>query len=431
MPTDESKPLAPPPVRDYQDLKDSEERLQAFMDHSPVLAFMKDDEGRYVYLNPKMESTFHVALEDVRGKADFDWLPEDVAQTVRENDRLVLSTRQVVETLESLVTPDGVRQWMVVKFPFVKPDGRVFVGGVAVDVTTLHITRERLAESESRYRHLVDSSQGLICTHDLQGRLLSVNPAALALLGYMADELIGRNMRELLPASAVEEFDRYLQRMNTQLTDTGLMQIAGKDGAEHVWQYHNVKITESGEAPYVLGHAQDVTELRAAQEQLRKLSLTDELTGVRNRRGFFTLAPQLLQKVVASGSPTEFSVVYVDVDGLKRVNDAYGHDAGSEVIVAAADVLTNTFRAADIVARLGGDEFVVLAAVPRASQDLIFERMQHHQDVFNARSGRPYTLTLSIGIASLDAGGNQALEEAVKRADTAMYLHKRSKAAAR
>jgi diguanylate cyclase (GGDEF)-like protein len=174
-----------------------------------------------------------------------------------------------------------------------------------------------------------------------------------------------------------------------------------------------------------------VTELRAAQEQLRKLSLTDELTGVRNRRGFFTLAPQLLQKVVASGSPTEFSVVYVDVDGLKRVNDAYGHDAGSEVIVAAADVLTNTFRAADIVARLGGDEFVVLAAVPRASQDLIFERMQHHQDVFNARSGRPYTLTLSIGIASLDAGGNQALEEAVKRADTAMYLHKRSKAAAR
>jgi diguanylate cyclase (GGDEF)-like protein len=121
----------------------------------------------------------------------------------------------------------------------------------------------------------------------------------------------------------------------------------------------------------------------------------------------------------------------VDVDGLKRVNDVYGHDAGSEVIAAAAEVLTNTFRAADIVARLGGDEFVVFAAAPRASQDLILERLQHHQDAFNARSGRPYKLTLSVGFAYLDPASGQTLEDAVKRADEAMYSHKRSKAAAR
>src|SRR5262245_36193677 len=125
MPTDESKPLALPPVRDYQDLKDSEERLQAFMDHSPVLAFMKDDEGRYVYLNPKMEATFRVSLDEVRGKADFDWLPDDVARAAGENDRLVLTTGRVVETLETVTTPEGARQLIVVKFPFVKPDGRV------------------------------------------------------------------------------------------------------------------------------------------------------------------------------------------------------------------------------------------------------------------------------------------------------------------
>ena len=430
MPTDESKQPATPPVRDYQDLKDSEERLQAFMDHSPMLAFMKDDEGRYVYLNPKMESTFRIALEDIRGKANFDWLPDDVARTVRENDRQVLSSGQIVETLESVSTPDGVRHWMVVKFPFVKPDGQRFVGGVAVDVTTLHVTRERLAESESRYRHLVESSQGLICTHDVQGRLLSVNPAALQVLGYSFEEVVGRNMREMLSPEVREQFDAYLERIQTALTDTGLMLVVAKDGAEHVWQYHNVMVTDT-DPPYVLGHAQDVTELRAAQEQLRKLSLTDELTGVRNRRGFFTLAEQLLQKVTALPSPTELCVVYVDVDGLKRVNDAYGHDAGSAVIVAAADVLTNTFRAADIVARLGGDEFVVLAAVPRAAEAVILERLQHHQDLFNARSGLPYALTLSVGLAYLEAGGIQMLEDAVRRADAAMYVHKRSKATTR
>ena len=431
MPTDDSKPLAPPPVRNIEELTDSEERLQAFMDHSPVLAFMKDDEGRYVYLNPTMAATFRVSLDEVRGKADFDWLPEDVARTVRDNDRLVLTTRRVVESLETLATPEGLRHLIVVKFPFVKPDGRVFVGGVAVDVTSLHVTRDRLAKSESRYRHLVESSQGLICTHDLQGRLLSVNPAALRLLGYTSAEVVGRDMREMLASGVRDEFERYLVRIAANLTDTGLMLVLGKDGREHVWQYHNVKIDEAGEDPYVLGHAQDVTELRAAQEQLRRLSLTDELTGLRNRRGFFTLAEQMLQKVAASGTVTELSVVYVDVDGLKRVNDAHGHHAGSEVIVATADVLTNTFRAADIVARVGGDEFVILAAVPQATQDVILERMQHHQDAFNARSGRPYTLTLSVGFAYLEAGGSETLEDAVSRADAAMYRHKRSKAATR
>jgi diguanylate cyclase (GGDEF)-like protein/PAS domain S-box-containing protein len=277
----------------------------------------------------------------------------------------------------------------------------------------------------------VDSSQGLICTHDVEGRLLSVNPAALRVLGYSVDEIVGRDMRELLPLSARPEFEEYLERINTKRTDTGLMLIIGKDGAEHVWQYHNVKISEPGEPAYVLGHAQDVTELRGAQEQLRRLSLTDELTGVRNRRGFFTLAGQLLQKAASFASPTEYCVVYVDVDGLKRVNDGYGHDAGSEVIAAAANVLTNTFRAADIVGRVGGDEFVVLAAIPRASQALIVERLQHHQDAFNARGSRPYTLTLSVGFAYLDPSSGQTLEEAVKHADEAMYSHKRSKAAAR
>src|SRR5262245_64864941 len=114
MPTDKSKPLAPlPPMRDYQDLKDSEERLQAFMDHSPVLAFMKDDEGRYVYLNPKMEATFRVSLDEVRGKADFDWLPEDVARALREKDRRVLATRREVETLATVTPPEGGRQLIV------------------------------------------------------------------------------------------------------------------------------------------------------------------------------------------------------------------------------------------------------------------------------------------------------------------------------
>jgi diguanylate cyclase (GGDEF)-like protein len=120
-------------------------------------------------------------------------------------------------------------------------------------------------------------------------------------------------------------------------------------------------------------------------------------------------------------------VLYTDVDDLKTVNDTYGHDAGSALLVATADVLKNTFRAADVVARIGGDEFVALAAISRLGSAVITERFQTHLANFNARSGLPYQLSLSFGMAYFDPAGPASLEDVVREADHAMYEQKRSK----
>lgn len=97
---------------------------------------MKDSAGRYVYVNARIEETFAIPLSHIEGKADVDWLPEDVARVVRENDRRVLSTGQVAEVIESVPTAkDGLQRWMVVKFPITQADGRTFVGGIAMDIT--------------------------------------------------------------------------------------------------------------------------------------------------------------------------------------------------------------------------------------------------------------------------------------------------------
>jgi diguanylate cyclase (GGDEF)-like protein len=118
-------------------------------------------------------------------------------------------------------------------------------------------------------------------------------------------------------------------------------------------------------------------------------------------------------------------VFYVDIDGLKAINDQHGHNAGSAMIVAAADSLKNSFRAADLLARIGGDEFVALVIVPPDDVATITNRLKWHLDKFNAGTGHPYRLAMSVGVAHFDTGGTNSLEALIAAADAEMYRQKR------
>jgi len=172
--------------------------------------------------------------------------------------------------------------------------------------------------------------------------------------------------------------------------------------------------------------AQRVAELELAQESLRNLSLTDDLTGLYNRRGFFALAKQQLSSARREGRHA--SLVYIDMDGLKRLNDTHGHEIGSRVIQEVGDILRETFRSSDLIARIGGDEFVVF----ETSNDQIDEgtdvqRLQDNVTRHNAQQARDYEISLSIGVASMDSDSSMTLEELLKNGDKTMYQQKRSK----
>ncbi len=169
----------------------------------------------------------------------------------------------------------------------------------------------------------------------------------------------------------------------------------------------------------------DLTD-RKRTEALASLSLTDELTGLSNRRGFLTLAQS--QLTLARRLHTQVALVFLDLDDFKSINDTFGHGIGDRALVDFADVLKNTYRESDIIARLGGDEFAVLAAgTPEMNMMTLDDRLQKNLDAFNAAGHRPYQLCMSVGMVRCDYENPLPVTDLLALADAAMYEQKRGK----
>jgi len=167
-------------------------------------------------------------------------------------------------------------------------------------------------------------------------------------------------------------------------------------------------------------------ERQRMQEALRSESSIDELTQLYNRRGFLALAGNHLK--CARRMQAAFSLVFLDLDGMKQINDVFGHNEGDRALVETAGVLRQCVRQSDIVARMGGDEFVILlTTVTDDSEALIRDRLQEQLDSVNALPDRQYPLSLSIGIVTAIAEDSIALESLLAQADSLMYRHKQDK----
>jgi diguanylate cyclase (GGDEF)-like protein len=165
------------------------------------------------------------------------------------------------------------------------------------------------------------------------------------------------------------------------------------------------------------------TRINLLEQELKHVSLTDELTKVYNRRGFYVLGHQAV--LDAGRADTGLTLFFFDLDGLKRVNDMLGHEAGSDMIRAFATELVSRFRKSDIVGRLGGDEFAVLTIRDQGiSYQDILTQLEHSAACFSSADARLLPLRFSAGHTQLIRGGSDSLEAMVDRADALMYLDK-------
>ena len=169
---------------------------------------------------------------------------------------------------------------------------------------------------------------------------------------------------------------------------------------------------------------QEIQERLKAEAKVKQLAITDELTGLFNRRGFLLMATQQLK--ISRRTQAWFSILFADVDGLKRINDNFGHIAGDQVIIDAARVMQKVFREGDILSRLGGDEFAIFIPIFSKIDDLV-ERLKSQIDDFNQNNDRPYELSISFGKVEFSGENELSLEDYIDQADKLMYEQKRLK----
>lgn len=307
-----------------------------------------------------------------------------------------------------LVTASGRRIWIrtlgSVEFEENRPTRIV---GAFQDITYRRRAVQSLEASERRFRKLFEHGLGLICTHDLDGTILSINPAAARSLGYRESQLMGRSLEDFIPEKHRDMFRAYLQRVAAVGTDSGMLQLVAADGRMRLWQYHNM-LDDGDDAPYVLGHAQDITARQVQLQQLRDWSVRDALTGAFNRRFLAELSESI-------GDDDRWGCIAVDLDKFKLVNDTHGHQRGDEVLVEMAEFLQRHLRPDDAVLRIGGDEFLLL--LQGADQRTLDRVVERYRDDSGAAPNE-----FTMGVALRKPG--RPLSEAIAAADDLLYAER-------
>lgn len=234
-----------------------------------------DTDGRYLFLNP-------VAVKDpaVRswliGKTDEEYClkrGKDMALATRRKALFtqLMQTRQQVEWEEEMIDARGEKEILLRKmFPVPDEQGQIkMVIGYGVNITERKKIEEQVSRSEKRYRDLFSYSQALICTHALDGQLLTTNPAILHALQYTEAEMIGKSIKDFIPAEQQDLFrTNYLDVINKNGRSQGVFSVLNKAGKKIYLLYQNYKVEEPGMEPYIIGFSQDVTQRILAEQEL-------------------------------------------------------------------------------------------------------------------------------------------------------------------
>jgi diguanylate cyclase (GGDEF)-like protein/PAS domain S-box-containing protein len=281
-----------------------------------------------------------------------------------------------------------------------------------------------LEGGESAYRVLVEAMNEGAALVEEDGMLLFCNKRLATMLSAPLETVMGASLfRFVAPADR----DKVKTLLNQARIDACASDISFllEDGTIRSVQLSLSPMLIHG-SPRIGIVATDLTERNKAQEQLRSLSLVDDLTGLLNRRGFLTVAQQTLTLAPRLEGP--LLLIFADLDGMKAINDTLGHREGDRALIDTAKILKKTYRDSDIIARLGGDEFTVLA-MGNSQKDtaVLAARLEDQVQAHNAMGHRPWQLSISVGIIPYDAKSRQPLDELIALADAAMYENKRRK----
>lgn len=424
-------------------LQASEERYRSLIQNLPIGLYRNTPgpEGKFLMANPAIARMHgYDSVEEFLEVAPAR-LYAAPARRVAISKRLLEEGQIVAEEIR-LRRKDGVPFWGAVTAHVVRDTaGAVrYFDGLVEDITVRKRAEAALREHLDFLQQMIDTIPGPVFFKDRGGVYLGCNEAFAAFLGRTRDEIVGKTVFDLAPAPLARSYHERDEALyaepGTQVYES---RVAGADGEERDVLFTKGTFTNAGgEVTGLVGVILDVTERKRAEEavqasnemlerlnrRLRELATTDDLTGLFNRRHFLDMMGRELQR--RGRRPSDVALAMIDVDRFKTLNDSYGHAFGDRALKEVADVLRETARDTDVVARYAGDEFILLMPETRENQAVaaarrIRECLARRTVKHGANSA---SLTLSIGVACLEAGAEGTGDALAHRADMALYVAK-------
>ncbi|NLN45028.1 MAG: PAS domain S-box protein [Clostridiaceae bacterium] len=400
-------------------LQRERERAQQYLDVAGVIMLAVDLEGKITMINQKGCEVLGLPREEAIGSNWFErFLPPEEAPAVREVFGLISAGKRL-ETLHyenPVLTAEGETRlvaWNNVVLADM--EGQVVsILSSGEDITDRREAELALIESEYKYRSYIDHAPDAIFVLDRQGRYVEVNRAATDLTGYPQNRLLHMQISDLCCDESVRACTDHMERLMKSGASSALLCFRHASGENRWWRVDSVRYSDDR----YLEFAKDVTAQKVAEEKLTFLSYHDQLTGVYNRRFF----EEELRRLDTSRN-LPIALVMGDINGLKLVNDSFGHLIGDQLLQRAAEAIRKCCRADDIIARLGGDEFaLILPQTDTEAATGVISRIL--ESIAQVRVSN-IELSVSFGCET-KSGPEQTMAEVLANAENQMYRRKLS-----
>lgn len=404
----------------------------AILNNIEALVYMKSGDRRFLYGNKELAKLMSVEPADIPGRLDTELMSQTMADYFWEKDSKVIQSGEKYSGEDVFCDAHGkALHYWAVKVPVKHDDGSDALLGFSTNITQLRDAEKALLEVHRRYERLVENVSKEYCfySRDALGDISYVSSSLTAMLGWQPSK--GQNtLQEILTDNPINAAALALAGLGLlgKRQKPFLMELRHVDGSTRLCEINETPLfDEEGGVKGLDGVVHDVTEQKKLEQELERRAHTDYLTGLNNRGFFVELAEGEIERSSRYGHAMSFFML--DIDNFKRVNDAYGHKVGDDVLRVLAQVCTQTLRTIDISGRFGGEEFAFI--LPETPEEPALEVAQRLRVALNAVAvptegdGPDIHFTVSIGLTSL-SGERDSLDALMQRADKALYLAKNS-----